>query len=77
VISPRTRLSQAGSGRQVKDLPASSPRDGPLPHLLPGSQAAAGRRRGFGRILASFVAGAMRRANGKDLARLKSILEAS
>jgi len=32
---------------------------------------------GFARVLAPFVAGAMRRANGKDLARLKSILEAS
>ena len=36
-----------------------------------------GEAAGFARILAPFVAGAMRRANGKDLARLKSILEAS
>jgi hypothetical protein len=36
-----------------------------------------GEPAGFGKILAPFVAGAMRRANDKDLARLKSILEAS
>ena len=36
-----------------------------------------GEPAGFAKILAPFVAGAMRRANGKDLARLKSILEAS
>ena len=36
-----------------------------------------GEPTGFAKILAPFVAGAMRRANGKDLARLKSILEAS
>ena len=35
-----------------------------------------GEPAGFAKILAPFVAGAMRRANGKDLARLKSILEA-
>ncbi|HSS88957.1 MAG TPA: SRPBCC family protein [Streptosporangiaceae bacterium] len=35
-----------------------------------------GEPAGFGKIMAPFVAGAMRRANGKDLARLKSILEA-
>ncbi len=36
-----------------------------------------GEPAGFAKVLAPFVAGAMRRANGKDLARLKSILEAS
>jgi uncharacterized membrane protein len=36
-----------------------------------------GEPAGFAKILAPLVAGAMRRANGKDLARLKSILEAS
>jgi uncharacterized membrane protein len=36
-----------------------------------------GEPAGFTKIMAPFVAGAMRRANGKDLARLKSILEAS
>lgn len=36
-----------------------------------------GEPTGFARILAPLVAGAMRRANSKDLARLKSILEAS
>jgi uncharacterized membrane protein len=36
-----------------------------------------GEPAGFAKILAPFVAGAMRRANSKDLARLKSILEAS
>jgi hypothetical protein len=36
-----------------------------------------GEPTGFAKVLAPFVAGAMRRANGKDLARLKSILEAS
>ena len=36
-----------------------------------------GEPAGFARDLTPFVAGAMRRANGKDLARLKSILEAS
>jgi DNA-binding transcriptional ArsR family regulator len=36
-----------------------------------------GEPAGFAKILALFVAGAMRRANSKDLARLKSILEAS
>jgi hypothetical protein len=34
-----------------------------------------GEPTGFSRILAPFMAGAMRRANSKDLARLKSILE--
>jgi hypothetical protein len=42
---------------------------------LVGGGAAAGP--GVAKILAPFVAGAMRRANSKDLARLKSILEAS
>lgn len=32
---------------------------------------------GFSAVLAPFMAGAMRRANKKDLARLKSLLEAS
>jgi uncharacterized membrane protein len=32
---------------------------------------------GFSKVLAPFIAGAMRRANSKDLARLKSILEAT
>jgi hypothetical protein len=32
---------------------------------------------GFSKLLAPFIAGAMRRANHKDLARLKSILEAT
>ena len=36
-----------------------------------------GEPAGFAKILSPFVAGAMRRANSKDLARLKSILEAS
>ena len=36
-----------------------------------------GEPAGFARILAPFIAGAMRRANGKDLARLKSIPEAT
>jgi uncharacterized membrane protein len=36
-----------------------------------------GEPAGFAKLLAPFVAGAMRRANNKDLARLKSILEAS
>jgi hypothetical protein len=36
-----------------------------------------GEPAGFAKILVPLVAGAMRRANGKDLARLKSILEAS
>jgi len=36
-----------------------------------------GEPAGFSKILAPFMAGAMRRANTKDLARLKSILEAS
>jgi hypothetical protein len=36
-----------------------------------------GEAAGFGRILAPFVARAMRRASGKDLARLKPVLEAS
>ena len=35
-----------------------------------------GEPAGFAKILAPLVAGAMRRANSKDLARLKSILEA-
>jgi hypothetical protein len=35
-----------------------------------------GEPAGFSKILAPFMAGAMRRANTKDLARLKSILEA-
>ena len=36
-----------------------------------------GEPAGFSRILAPFMAGAMRRASSKDLARLKSILEAT
>jgi hypothetical protein len=36
-----------------------------------------GEPAGFAQIMAPFAAGAMRRANSKDLARLKSILEAS
>jgi len=36
-----------------------------------------GEPTGFSRILAPIMARAMRRANGKDLARLKSILEAT
>jgi hypothetical protein len=36
-----------------------------------------GRPSGFGRFVAPFMAMAMRRANRKDLARLKAILEAS
>jgi len=36
-----------------------------------------GEPTGFSKILAPFMAGAMRRANNKDLARLKSILEAT
>jgi uncharacterized membrane protein len=36
-----------------------------------------GEPAGFSKILAPFMAGAMRRANTKDLARLKSVLEAS
>lgn len=36
-----------------------------------------GEPAGFPKLLAPFVAGAMRRANIKDLARLKSILEAA
>jgi uncharacterized membrane protein len=36
-----------------------------------------GEPAGFSKILAPFLAGAMRRANTKDLARLKSILEAT
>jgi hypothetical protein len=36
-----------------------------------------GEPAGFSQILAPFMAAAMRRANGKDLARLKSILEAT
>jgi hypothetical protein len=36
-----------------------------------------GEPAGFSGILAPFMAGAMRRANSKDLARLKSILEAT
>jgi hypothetical protein len=34
-----------------------------------------GEPAGFGKLLAPFMAGAMRRANRKDLARLKSLLE--
>jgi hypothetical protein len=34
-----------------------------------------GEPRGFSRIFAPFMAGAMRRANRKDLARLKALLE--
>jgi hypothetical protein len=34
-----------------------------------------GEPSGFTRIAAPFIAGAMRRANRKDLARLKSVLE--
>jgi hypothetical protein len=36
-----------------------------------------GEPAGFSKIFAPFLAGAMRRANAKDLARLKSILEAT
>jgi hypothetical protein len=36
-----------------------------------------GEPAGFSKILVPFIAGAMRRANNKDLARLKSILEAT
>ena len=36
-----------------------------------------GEPAGFSKIFALFLAGAMRRANSKDLARLKSILEAT
>jgi len=36
-----------------------------------------GEPAGFSKVLAPFMAGAMRRANNKDLARLKSILEAT
>jgi len=36
-----------------------------------------GEPTGFSKILAPFMAGAMRRANNKDLARLKSVLEAT
>lgn len=36
-----------------------------------------GEPSGFGRLVAPFMATAMRRANRKDLARLKSILEAA
>jgi hypothetical protein len=36
-----------------------------------------GEPAGFSKILAPFMAGAMRRANNKDLARLKSLLEAT
>ena len=36
-----------------------------------------GEPAGFSKILAPFMAGAMRRANNKDLARLKSVLEAT
>ena len=36
-----------------------------------------GEPAGFSKILAPLMAGAMRRANNKDLARLKSILEAT
>jgi hypothetical protein len=35
-----------------------------------------GEPTGFGKVLAPVTAGAMRRANRKDLARLKAILEA-
>jgi hypothetical protein len=34
-----------------------------------------GEPSGFARVTAPLMAGAMKRANGKDLARLKSILE--
>jgi hypothetical protein len=34
-----------------------------------------GEPRGFSRLMAPFIAAAMRRANRKDLARLKAILE--
>jgi hypothetical protein len=34
-----------------------------------------GEPSGFGRVAAPFMAGAMRRANRKDLQRLKAILE--
>ena len=34
-----------------------------------------GEPRGFSRLFAPFMAGAMRRANRKDLARLKALLE--
>ena len=36
-----------------------------------------GEPSGFSKVVAPFMAGAMRRANRKDLARLRSILEAS
>ena len=36
-----------------------------------------GEPTGFSRVVAPFMAGAMRRANRKDLAKLRSILEAS
>jgi hypothetical protein len=36
-----------------------------------------GEPSGFGKIMAPLMAAAMRRANEKDLAKLKSILEAS
>jgi uncharacterized membrane protein len=36
-----------------------------------------GEPAGFSKILAPFMAGAIRRANNKDLARLKSLLEAT
>jgi hypothetical protein len=35
-----------------------------------------GEPAGFSKLVAPFMAGAMRRANRKDLARLKTILEA-
>jgi hypothetical protein len=35
-----------------------------------------GKPKGFSKLVAPFMAGAMRRANQKDLARLKTILEA-
>ena len=34
-----------------------------------------GQPSGFGKLAAPMIAAAMRRANGKDLARLKAILE--